>query len=162
MPRREVFTETWHTSSGGENAGSDVSEGKQLVESLLRLMSQHGYPERDGFAVHLALEEALANAVRHGNQRDPTKRVRIDYELNGQRLLVRVTDQGAGFAPSRVPDPTLPENLETASGRGLLLMRQFMTWIRFNRRGNQVTMCLHRSNGRPEGEKEASSNDGIP
>jgi len=149
IARQEATANTFHIRSGAGDAAG-VCDGKGIIEVLRRAMSQCGYSERDAFAVHLAVEEAIANAIQHGNKRDLRKRVRVDFMISGERLFVKVTDQGTGFDPNLVPDPTLPENLEKASGRGLALMRQFMTWIRFNRRGNQVTMCLHRSNGKPE------------
>jgi serine/threonine-protein kinase RsbW len=146
---QEVADYTLRHKTCVEDGFSTASEGRQVVETLLAAMSQRGFPARDSFAVHLALEEAIANAIKHGHQYDPTKRVRVDYEVSGRRLLVTVTDRGEGFDPDQVPDPTLPENLEKTGGRGVMLMREFMTWIRFSNRGNQVTMCLHRSVGKP-------------
>jgi serine/threonine-protein kinase RsbW len=145
--RPEVATDTLLYDINVVDGFSTASKGQKIIEELLEAMSHRSYPERDMFAVHLALEEAIANAIKHGNQHDPKKRVRVDYEVTGWRLLATVTDQGAGFDPDQVPDPTLTENLENTSGRGLMLMREFMTWIRFNNRGNQVTMCKHRFAG---------------
>jgi serine/threonine-protein kinase RsbW len=104
-----------------------------------------GFTERDVFGVRLALEEAIVNALRHGHRGDPTKSVRVRCLVSPDRILAEVEDQGPGFDPEQVPDPLAPENLERPSGRGLFLMRTYMTWIRFNARGNHVTMCKCRS-----------------
>jgi serine/threonine-protein kinase RsbW len=92
----------------------------------------------------LAREEAIVNALKHGNQSDPAKRVRVRYRVDAERVLVQVADDGMGFDLERVSDPLAAENLERSSGRGFLLMRSYMTWIRFNRRGNIVTLCKYR------------------
>jgi serine/threonine-protein kinase RsbW len=91
--------------------------------------------------VRVALHEAVVNGLQHGNQGDPAKRVRVLYRLGPDALVAEVEDEGPGFDPDGVPDPTAPENLEKTSGRGLLMMRHFMTWVRFSGRGNRVTLC---------------------
>ena len=92
--------------------------------------------------------EALANAVIYGNRRDPGKRVRVEVELNRERIAVRVIDQGAGFDPTDVPDPTLPEHLEEPGGRGIFLLHKLMDHVEYNERGNEVRLVLHRSGSR--------------
>jgi serine/threonine-protein kinase RsbW len=91
--------------------------------------------------VRLALEEAVVNGLRHGNGGDSSKRVRVRYRVDAETLLVEVKDEGAGFDADAVPDATLPENLDRPGGRGLLLMRHFMTWVRYHGCGNRVTLC---------------------
>jgi serine/threonine-protein kinase RsbW len=108
-------------------------------------MAAAGYPEKDLFRLRLALEEALVNAVKHGNRGDPAKQVRVRYQVTRERTLAEVEDEGEGFDPGQVHDPLAPENLERPGGRGLLLMRSFMTWCRFHGRGNRVTLCKDRS-----------------
>jgi serine/threonine-protein kinase RsbW len=98
--------------------------------------------------MRLALDEALANAVRHGHRGDATKRVEVRYRITAAEALAEVEDQGEGFDPQRVSDPRLPENLEQPGGRGLLLMRAYLSWVRYNDRGNAVTLCQRRSSGR--------------
>jgi serine/threonine-protein kinase RsbW len=111
-----------------------------VVASLVNL----GYPPRDRAGVRLALEEAILNALRHGNQGDPGKRVWVRYHLCPTALVAEVEDEGAGFDPDSVPDPTLPENLGRPCGRGLLLMRHYMTQVCFCGRGNRVVLCKQR------------------
>ena len=90
----------------------------------------------------VGLTEALSNAMLYGNADDPQKRVRVEVTLAGGQLKARVTDQGRGFDPGAVPDPTRPENLDKANGRGLFLMRQLLDEVSFNDRGNEVTLVL--------------------
>ena len=97
-------------------------------------------PERDLFCIKLALEEALVNAIKHGNQMDRSKKVHISYRLLADRFEIHIADEGPGFDPSDVPDPTALENLERPCGRGLMLMRHYMSEVAFHGRGNCVCM----------------------
>ncbi|HZV04460.1 MAG TPA: ATP-binding protein [Gemmataceae bacterium] len=115
-----------------------------VIEGLLGNLQSAGYCEKETFAVRLALEEALVNAIKHGHQSDPSKEVQLRYHHTPECLLIEIEDQGPGFKPEGVPDPFTPENLERPCGRGLLLMQRYMTWVRFNDAGNRVTMCRHR------------------
>ncbi len=99
-----------------------------------------GFPEEPSFAVRLALDEALSNAVRHGNKLDASKSVTVEYEVSPTRVTISVTDQGPGFDPESVPDPTLDENLDQPHGRGLMLIKAYMTEVTYSARGNRVTM----------------------
>ncbi|MBX6363689.1 MAG: ATP-binding protein [Gemmatimonadetes bacterium] len=92
----------------------------------------------------VSLAEALANAMLYGNRRDPAKRVRVEAHLSREEIVVRVTDQGRGFDPSAVPDPTLPANLSRPGGRGIFLIRNLMDVVEFNPQGNSITMVLRR------------------
>lgn len=119
---------------------SDLGEARRVQETIEEALQTTGYSEHDIFAIKLALEEALVNAIKHGNQMDPDKRVFIAYSITAERFDIRITDEGAGFNPDDVPDPTAIENLERPCGRGLLLMRGFMTHVEYHGKGNVVTM----------------------
>lgn len=119
---------------------SDTSRGSEVQERILALLEQHQFSDHDLFGMRLALEEAIVNAIKHGNQLDPQKKVRIRCELQGDRVIVDVEDEGPGFDPADVPDPTDDENLEKASGRGLMLMRAFMSSVTYSPRGNAVRL----------------------
>ena len=119
---------------------SDLRAARKLEEALLREVSRHGYPEAAAFAIKLALEEGLNNAIKHGNGYDPTKKVEIDFDIDPKRAVITITDQGRGFNPVDVPDPTTDENLEKPCGRGIMLMRAYMDEVRFSQKGNQVYM----------------------
>jgi serine/threonine-protein kinase RsbW len=116
-----------------------------VLDGVTSAMVRQGYPGRDVFALRLALEEALVNALKHGHGYDPARRARVRYQVTRRQVLARVTDEGAGFDPAAVADPLGEEGLERPSGRGLLLMRRFLSWVRYNRRGNGVTLCRRRS-----------------
>jgi serine/threonine-protein kinase RsbW len=120
-------------------------EVASFVQSIVTELAALGYCSREAMGVGLALEEAVVNGLRHGNGGDPTKVVRIWYRIARDCVLIDVEDEGPGFDPNLVPDPTLPENLERPSGRGLLLMRSYTTWLRFSPRGNRVTLFKRRS-----------------
>ncbi len=94
--------------------------------------------------MHLALQEAFINAVRHGNQMDPDKEVKIEYLVDPEKFEISVTDEGEGFDPEAVPDPRCGENLYKPNGRGLLLMRAYMDAVEYNEKGNRVRMVRYR------------------
>jgi len=111
---------------------------------ILPKLKAHNFSEDDIFAVHLALEEAFINAVKHGNKMDPEKEVKIEYSVGAERVEISMTDEGRGFDPDAVPDPRCGENLYKADGRGLLLMRSYMDIVEFNKRGNRVRMVRYK------------------
>jgi serine/threonine-protein kinase RsbW len=117
----------------------------RFLDAVVHAMTAAGFTARDLFAMRLALEEAIVNAVEHGHRGDGLKRVGVRYCVSAAEAVVEVEDQGKGFDPSQVPDPTTPENRERTCGRGLFLMRHCMTWVRHNHRGNCVTLCRCRS-----------------
>ncbi|MBM3982695.1 MAG: ATP-binding protein [Planctomycetes bacterium] len=120
---------------------SNLAEARRVQELIADALHLHGYTDTDTFAIKLALEEALVNAIKHGNQLDPEKQVFVVFNVTPERFDIRITDEGAGFNPEDVPDPTAIENLERPCGRGLLLMRGFMTEVEYHGRGNVVTMA---------------------
>lgn len=95
----------------------------------------------------VGVTEALANAVLYGNRCDPSKSVRVDVSLCPSRVVLRVVDEGHGFDPESVPDPTLPANLQQSGGRGIFLLRELMDEVEFNARGNEVRLTLLRGDG---------------
>jgi serine/threonine-protein kinase RsbW len=122
-----------------------VEEVPALLDIVVAAMEEFRYPTKDQFAVRLALEEAMVNAIKHGNRGDPEKEARLRSYLTRDLVLFAVEDEGAGFDPASVPDPLAPENLERPSGRGLFLIHKYMTWMEHNGCGNCITMCRHRS-----------------
>lgn len=119
---------------------SDPAESRLVVSRLLDELKGRHWGENDMFAVHLALEEALVNAIKHGNRKDASKSIEVACRLKPDRVEIQITDEGGGFDPDLVPDPTDDEHLEIPSGRGLMLMRCFMTSLEYNPKGNSVTM----------------------
>jgi serine/threonine-protein kinase RsbW len=119
---------------------SDPEEARKIQEAIERQLEATLFTEKEIFSIKLALEEALVNAIKHGNQFDRTKKVRISYKVEQERFDVLISDEGAGFDPADVPDPTAIENLERPCGRGLMLMRYYMTDVSFSSGGNCVCM----------------------
>ncbi len=128
---------------------TDVRTIEHAVEYVVRRChaceSQH---HRLRLNFRVGLTEALSNAMLYGNGYDPSKRVRVEVTLSPGQLRACVIDQGAGFDPTAIPDPTTPENLCKSGGRGLFLMRQLLDEVSFNDCGNQVTLVL-RLDGSP-------------
>jgi serine/threonine-protein kinase RsbW len=120
---------------------SDLVEARSFLDEMEQhlLQSSRASP-RDAFGIKFALEEAVVNAIKHGNQMDGAKKVRVHYWLSTRFFAVRVSDEGGGFDPGDVPDPTAVENLERPCGRGLMLMRHYMTEVVYNATGNCVAM----------------------
>ena len=105
-------------------------ENIELVQVVLDDSLQGmGVEEDTRHWVELAVREAVANAIKHGNLEDPEKQVEVDWELRGGELLVRVRDQGEGFDPGLLGDPLAPENLLRPNGRGIFYMKSFMDRI---------------------------------
>jgi serine/threonine-protein kinase RsbW len=119
---------------------SERGASRMVTEDLLEQLGVHGWEQSDIFSIHLAAEEAIVNAIVHGNKLDPTKQVLVDCLVSPELVRVEITDEGAGFNPANVPDCTSEERLEVPSGRGVMLMRTFMTRIEYNAKGNSVLM----------------------
>ena len=86
--------------------------------------------------------EAVNNAILHGNHSNPEKLVDIAFRFAKNNLTVKVTDEGYGFRPEEIPDPTIPENIEALNGRGVFLMARLSDSIKYSKRGNAVTMTF--------------------
>ena len=119
---------------------SDLIEGRRVQREILDAVESCGYTGGNFFAVNLALEEALVNAIKHGNRLDPSKKVWVEVDCSTQRVEIMIEDEGPGFDRSSVPDPTVQENLEKCSGRGILLIEAYMTDVRWDRGGRRLRM----------------------
>lgn len=127
---------------------SDPAEARVVQEQIERLLRAHHASEKEIFGIRLALEEALVNAIKHGNQMDRSKKVTVVSVVHAERIEIHITDEGSGFDPGDVPDPTAVENIERPCGRGLMLMRHYMTEVSFSGRGNSVRMAKVLRNGK--------------
>jgi serine/threonine-protein kinase RsbW len=123
----------------------------RVCEQVLAELEANGFSEDEVFGVHLALEEAFLNALRHGNKMDAKKAIKVDYFVDSDRIELSMTDEGEGFDPDGVPDPRCGDNLYKPEGRGLLLMRSYMDSVRFSDCGNCVHMVKYRGKSRAEG-----------
>ena len=131
---------------------SDLGDARRIQDEIEEALQSNGYGERDIFSIRLALEEALVNAIKHGNQMDPNKKVNIDYSVNPELFQIRIEDEGPGFVPEEVPDPTDPENLDRPCGRGVFLIKNFMTSVEYQGRGNIIFMSKERNGTVEESE----------
>jgi serine/threonine-protein kinase RsbW len=119
---------------------SDHPQSHAVQDRLLQEIKLHGFSERECFAIKLALDEALINAIKHGNKSDPGKKVHVQAKINSKKVEIVVEDQGPGFKRNGVPDPTHPENLCKSSGRGILLMESYMDSVKWTKNGRRVHM----------------------
>jgi len=101
---------------------------------------ERDWPPAELFRVQLAYEEAIVNAIRHGNGCDPEKTVDVQMICDENEVSIQITDQGGGFDPQDVPDPRSDELLEAPGGRGVLLINEIMSRVDYNETGNQITM----------------------
>jgi serine/threonine-protein kinase RsbW len=124
---------------------SDSAEARRIQEDIERQLKECQFTEHEIFSIRLALEEALVNAIKHGNRLDRNKKVHVAYNIQPERFDILITDEGRGFDPGEVPDPTAVENLERPCGRGLMLMRYYMNEVSFNPSGNSVFMIKLRN-----------------
>jgi len=131
---------------------SETSQGRAIQERIIGLLENRSYSDHDLFGVRLALEEALVNAIKHGNGMDPGKQVHIDCSFSDDRVTIVIEDEGPGFDVLAVPDPTIEENLDKPGGRGIMLMRSFMNHIEYNDTGNRLLLEKVRDAGNADEE----------
>jgi serine/threonine-protein kinase RsbW len=115
------------------------------VEDFLEEISYEAGISREAFGrVLVSVMEAVNNSIIHGNGGDPEKKVNIRFIRGTDSLSVTITDEGGGFAPEDVPDPTSPENIENLRGRGVFLMRRLADAVEYSPSGNSVKMSFNR------------------
>lgn len=114
---------------------------------ILKELERHGFRDPDLFGLKLALEEALTNAVKHGNQSDPQKKVTVRYAVSSEKVVIIVRDEGSGFDPDAVPDCTAPDRLPLPNGRGIMLIRAYMDDVCYRDRGREIVFVKRRTSG---------------
>lgn len=127
-----------------ESISSDRTSIERVLEVCMNGLGQCGYDETGVFAIRLAMEEVLANAMNHGNGGDAAKLIVVEFEVTATSFRASIEDQGTGYDPRSVPDPTADENLTIASGRGLVLIRSFMTEVTVVPPGNRVELSYQK------------------
>jgi serine/threonine-protein kinase RsbW len=133
-------------------------ENIELVQVVLKdCLERLGMEEDTRHWVDVAVREALANAIKHGNAQNPSKQVHVDLEVEGEELVIRVEDEGAGFDPALLVDPRAPENLLRPNGRGIFYMKSFMDEIQYGAGPGGGTMVTLRK--RLTGPKAKASQD---
>ena len=132
---------------------TNVELVQAVVEEALR---QLDLAEDDAHWVGIAVREAVANAVKHGNRQDPDKQVELDFGVEDDSIVIRVVDEGVGFDPEHVDDPLDPQNVLKPSGRGIFYMKEFMDHIDYSFRpdGGTVVTLRKRLGSSSKGSKE--------
>ena len=118
---------------------------ERVQRGIQQAIGRFGYDQAACFAVRTAVEEAVGNAMHHGNANDPDLTVTTEYAADAARVVIDVRDEGLGFDPRSVPDPTRPENVDIPAGRGIMLMRSYMSEVEYAVPGNRVRMTLVRT-----------------
>jgi len=119
--------------------------GHLHIEFLMTELEKAGWEGRDLFHVRMAVEEAVVNAIEHGNKRDPDKIVKLDFRVSPELCYIDVTDQGQGFNPSELRDCTDEEFVDKPRGRGVMLIKELMSEVTYNEMGNRLTMIRKRN-----------------
>lgn len=119
---------------------STISLMHCILNYLMKRIEKVGVVDAENSNLFIALDEAFVNAVKHGNKFDANKIVRVSAEVSTKEARFTVEDEGEGFDVSAIPDPTNPENLFKTSGRGVLIIHNIMDEVKYNERGNRLTM----------------------
>ena len=122
---------------------SDIKHVRKASAEIENYLRSKKIDESIIFDIRLSVEEAIKNAILHGNKGQKDLSVLVSYLLNGKEFTVEVEDAGSGFAPAGLPDPTKDENLAKAGGRGVFIMQKLMDETKYNARGNKVSMLKY-------------------
>ncbi|MDX9725760.1 MAG: ATP-binding protein [Bacteroidales bacterium] len=121
---------------------SKLSNLRLIENAIDEITGAIGIKQDNYGKIMVAALEAVNNAVTHGNRSDPNKIVDVEIAFEDNDINITVTDEGEGFNPESIPDPTMPENIEELSGRGVFLMTKLADSIKFNEKGNSVKMSF--------------------
>jgi serine phosphatase RsbU (regulator of sigma subunit)/anti-sigma regulatory factor (Ser/Thr protein kinase) len=119
---------------------SYYEEMDSAIGIILSTLDTYGYPDETIRKMKITLTELLVNAILHGNNRDFSKKVTIGHVITKSKAVISIMDEGEGFNPDGLPDPTLPENLTRDCGRGLFIVRHYVDEVGFNDTGNRITI----------------------
>lgn len=131
------------TDSKKLKLSSTFEEMERLEPFVYELQKWADFKDSDFDRIMLALSEAVNNAIIHGNQQNPEKKVNINTKLDDSTLVVSVQDEGEGFDPYSIPDPLKEENLLNEGGRGVYLIKQYADEVRFSEGGTKITITFH-------------------
>lgn len=130
---------------------SELANVKGLSREVLKALGRFPLDQKTLSDIKLAVEEALINAITHGNQSHPDAEVDFSYRIGSKKVSIIVKDQGKGFDHRKIPKAAQKKDISKTSGRGLLLITHFMDEVRFNGLGNQITMVKYLSPGKKTG-----------
>lgn len=129
---------------------NETPRAQELKNRVVQLARDAGFSQEDCFAIQLTLDEALSNAIHHGNAGDPDKKIEVSYRFTDRQFEATIRDEGGGFDPTDIPDPRVEENLTRPHGRGVLLMKSYMHEVRFSERGRRVHLIRKKNTPVPQ------------
>jgi len=129
---------------------SDHSEARKAQDRIVSAIQQHQFDADSVYAITIALQECVVNAIKHGNRFDRTKNVTLEAHISDDQIEITVEDQGEGFVRNNVPDPLKDENIERLHGRGLLLMEAYMNQVDYSKGGKRVRLVRYRNSRKSE------------
>ena len=121
---------------------SSINNLRIVENTIEEVMNEIGITEENYGKILVSILEAVNNAIMHGNRYETDKFVDVEISYRNEKLKIKVSDEGKGFVPEEVPDPTIPQNLESLNGRGIFLMSKLADEIKYSKRGNAVTMVF--------------------
>ncbi len=133
---------------------SHLGEISGVIDNIIKLLTSSGADKQVSFDVRLCLEEALINAIKHGNKNNKELPIIVNYCMLKDKFWVSVQDSGEGFDHKKIPDPTGKENLLKTSGRGVYLIKYLMDEVLFNKKGNKITMTKYLKAPKFKGRRE--------
>jgi serine/threonine-protein kinase RsbW len=133
---------------------SDYGDAREVQRLIRDEVERAGFDPDSQFAIKLALEEALINAIKHGNKLDKRKNVQVEWRISAAAAEITIEDEGPGFDRKDVPNPTDEPNLEKLTGRGILLIESYMTDVQWSNGGRRVKL-VKKNTPRPPGIKTA-------
>jgi serine/threonine-protein kinase RsbW len=136
---------------------STEPEVKEVTCEVIKTLEDHKFGDDMVFAVHLSLEEAFVNAIKHGNHGDPQKNISVECLITPEKFDISISDEGFGFDPNGVPDPRCNGNLYKSCGRGVLLIQSYMDLVEYNKRGNCIHMVRYRDGKGPSASEKKCS-----
>jgi serine/threonine-protein kinase RsbW len=133
---------------------SDYGDAREVQRLIRDEVERAGFDPDSQFAIKLALEEALINAIKHGNKLDKGKLVQVEWRVSPAAVEITIEDEGPGFDRKKVPNPTDETNLEKLTGRGILLIESYMTDVQWSNGGRRVKL-VKKNERRTPGVKTA-------
>lgn len=123
--------------------GSSLVNLHIVEKAIDEVTNEYGISQDNYGRILVSTLEAVNNAILHGNKSNPDKPVCIEIAGKKRVLTIKVTDQGNGFLPAKIPDPTMPENIEILNGRGVFIMSRLADKVIYNKKGNSVTIFFN-------------------
>jgi serine/threonine-protein kinase RsbW len=129
---------------------SDNSEARKAQDRVVAAIQERNYDADSLYAITIALQECVTNAIKHGNRFDRSKNVTLEAHISDNNVEIIVEDQGEGFVRKNIPDPLADENIERLHGRGLLLMEAYMNKVDYSNGGRRVRLVRYRNSHKSE------------